>query len=182
MQTDFSKISELFQKVSLNRLEWLIGNYKVDLIENIDPNLCAFDRWLCLIQLSNPEFRFVFKCHFGEDLCSFLKKKNIEPEDLHFCFDQVKELCNLIIGGIKQSLNELRVGASLPLILGGFDEVFLRSPQNHLSFFKVWSFKSDCFQIYFSMEFLSLSDDATEKLNTAIDLDATTQDGEMELL
>ncbi len=180
-EDEFSKLQNLFHEVSLSRLQWLTGESQLRQMESPADNLNILERWLCLIQLSHQDFRLIFKCHFGEPLCAHLLKKPLTQENIDSCFDQVRELSNLVIGGVKAGLGDMRLGVSLPLILGGFDEMFLRPPADKMRLHHIWGYRSEKFSIYFSVEAMIFDSDVMSKLNTAIENNSSSQGGETEL-
>ncbi len=182
MQNDYQTTISSFQSVTMNRLRWLLGpGESLQLSQDVFPTQCTYERWLCLIQLAHQEFRFTLKCHFGESFCAFTKTQPVTDDSVNLAFDRIRELCNLSMGGIKQSFGDTAVGVSLPLITGGFDEIYLRPPLEKLSFFSVWAIDHIHFRILFSLEAIVFNDSILKTMNPLLVSSSAQNTNDVEL-
>jgi len=132
----------LVRDSSLSRLKILSGRDNITISEmSVEP--LVFGHWMSFILGSGKSLRIIFKAHFMTDAARYFAAKTYkaykEKISQEQALDFVREFCNLTAGQIKLDLdrNNVVIGASLPGITRGFDEIFY--PQRPGSIRKCWS-------------------------------------------
>ncbi len=126
--TSYSVV-DLVRDASVSRLKSLSGREDITLSDILGEPL-VFAHWMSFILISGEALRITFKAHFMSEVAQFFAAKNYggskEDISLSRALDFFREYCNLTAGKIKVDLqqNQIQVGASLPGLIRGFDEIF----------------------------------------------------------
>lgn len=121
----------LIRESSLSRLKSLSGREDIVISEVPNPPL-VLAHWMSFILVSGESLRILLKAHFMTDSAQFYASKNYETTkelvSVERALDFFREFCNLTAGQIKVDLddNNVKVAASLPGVIRGFDEIFYK--------------------------------------------------------
>jgi hypothetical protein len=123
-------VVSLIRESSLSRLITLSRKQNI-LIREIETTPLVFAHWMSFILISGENLRIIFKAHFMTEAAIYFAEEtygNSKEVSLGRSLDFFREYCNLTAGQIKLELdqNNVKVGASLPGLIRGFDEVFYR--------------------------------------------------------
>lgn len=122
-------VIDLVRNSSVSRLKTLTGREDISISE-IEGEYLVLGHWMSFILVAGEAVRIIFKTHFMTETAQFLAAPvyGAVTKDVSVsrALDFFKEYCNLTAGQIKfdLALNEVKVGASLPGLIRGFDEVF----------------------------------------------------------
>lgn len=127
-------VIDLARRSSSYRLKTLSGREDVELHELTEDPL-VYAHWMSFILISGESVRIIFKAHFMTEVAQELASKTygIARQDVSMerSLDFFREYCNLTAGQMKYDFaqNQIKVGASLPGLIRGFDEIFYKQKQ-----------------------------------------------------
>jgi CheY-specific phosphatase CheX len=180
-----------FQTVSEKRMASHSG---CETIKSIEAPIFLKDRhvyanWMAVILVSGKGFRASFKVHFDllviKEFMATNFHKDVKTIQKHQCMDFVKEFCNLMAGGIQQTLDkiDIKVGISLPIVTKGFDELFeVKSDAEDLIDF--WQLDLGIGKILCHLHTQILDPEVLQKIDSYNDLpeEEEEDDGEIDFL
>jgi len=144
--SNFRSMADLVRGSSLSRLKSLSKRDQIE-IQEIQKEPLVFAHWMSFILVSGKALRIIFKTHFMTKAAQFFAAKTYGTDPHKISqekgLDFAKEFCNLTAGQIKLDLNHnsVIIGASLPGMTRGFDEIFY--PQQPGSMKVFWSLKCE---------------------------------------
>lgn len=121
---------------------------RIDKVEIADlaEHPVVFAHWMSLILAGGKDIRVTFKTFFmTNDAVKIISSTNgFAKVPVSQSLDFIKEFCNLVLGGLKSFFaeNEIKVGASLPIVTRGFDEVFFPPPVGEINIVDHWKLKT----------------------------------------
>lgn len=116
-------------------------------IESYHKDFSVYGHWLTMSTLNSESFKINLKLFFTTEhvipFCAELFKDLPEKINHHHANDFMKELCNIIIGRIKNDFEKIQISSlsSMPITLRSFNNLFSRKNLNHHSYELYWKFK-----------------------------------------
>jgi hypothetical protein len=135
-----SRIANIVRSSSLSRISDHAPQLGMEIDEFSDRNFYGrvFANWMSLVLISGPLLRITFMAHFNQKDIAPILADIYNQNDMHEdklnrkITDYMKEYCNLTAGHIKKIFGsqEISVGISLPVLLNGFDAVYMKPEMN----------------------------------------------------
>ncbi|MBF0440556.1 MAG: hypothetical protein HQK54_01505 [Oligoflexales bacterium] len=150
-----TRLRNIVQEVASSRLKTICCRDDFTVRNIPSSEIPKSEKWLVLIMIYAEALKIQFKVHFSEKNMKPFMERNNDLKDHYdnpdICLDYIKEFCNMVAGGVKQSIEgiEKRGGLRVPEIYRiSLPEEFSKAGSNS-AFIKVSketpSFE-DCFE------------------------------------
>ena len=164
------KLFETTRSVSKDILEQHSVSLSFDIKELQKTRLECVEEIACILMLGDS-IRLFFKAHFWIDDAKTLAEKKYHLEKKHIqqneALDFMKEYCNIVSGKIKYGLKTMNfdVGQSLPIALGGYQEIFFQDHKKP-DFVDSWELCCNDISVYCSLYVNFLNPNLVQTLAT----------------